>query len=210
MPLILANILAKLRKDPRKCLNIFIAFVRGTYYIILYRIISNKISIAFPFFSYSSVNISGPGNVFIGRSTRVLRNTYKGLTIITTSCESKVIIGERCSLGGLTIRCGGRVSLGEKVMTAFSLIQDTYYNNLNEIFYGQNNLHNNKDIVIGNNVWLSGQSIVLGGCKIGNDSVLSFGACCHDMEVGEYMLLAGNPVKRPIPIDNVLHFMGIK
>jgi acetyltransferase-like isoleucine patch superfamily enzyme len=198
-------------KSPKKCLDRFYALMRGTYYLTLYRIISNRIRIDFPFYAYAPVTVLGPGTVVIGKSTMILLNNYKGLTIVTESPDSVVNIGEKCLLGGLTIRCRGTVSIGDKVMSALSLIQDSYYGDaiINTQIYKRNS-SGHKEISIGNNVWIGAQCIISGGCRIGNDSVLSFGTCCHNMDVGEYKLVAGNPARRPLPIDNVLQLTGMK
>ena len=204
------NKIIKAVKRPRECLHILGALLKGCYYIVLYRITNDNIRISFPFFAYAPVRISGPGTVVIGKSTRALLNVYRGLTIITGSPGSMVEIGGRCSLGGLTIRCAGRISMGDRVMTAFSLIQDSYPAHWRGIGDCNNNVATGNEIIIGNNVWISGQCIVLGGSRIGNDSVLSFGTCCHDLDVGDYRLVVGNPAKRSLPIEKVLQLKGLK
>jgi acetyltransferase-like isoleucine patch superfamily enzyme len=65
-----------------------------------------------------------------------------------------------------------------------------------------------KFIEIGNNVWLSGYSIVLGNSKIGNDCVLGACSLYYNIELNEYCLGLGNPVKRAFPIDRVLNLKG--
>jgi acetyltransferase-like isoleucine patch superfamily enzyme len=174
--------------------------MRGTFYIVFYRIKNNNIKISFPFYTNAPVRIYGPGTVIIGKSSRVILNMFKGLTIVTYSADSVVSIGEKCSLGGLTVRCTGKISLGDKVMTGFSLLQDSCCKDKTG--------HN--DIYVGSNAWIGGECIILGGCTIGEDSVLSFGTCCHGMEVGNYKLISGNPANRPLPIDKILQLTRMK
>lgn len=203
------SIVSTIMRNPRGLGHKFLSFIRGTYYIVVYRVINNKTRIMFPFYAEAPVKISGSGTVVIGKSCRVLLNMYKGLTIVTKNADSKVAIGDNCALGGLTVRCTGNISFGNKLMTAYSLVQDSY-SSVTVTTTCNGKYTEDHQIIVGNNVWIGAQSIILGGCKIGDDSVLSFGTLCHNMEVGEFRLITGNPAKRSLPIDNILQLMGAR
>ena len=175
-----------------------IAISRGTYYIIFYKLFSVNVKIDFPFIAYAEVNISGPGKVHIGRRCTVVNNVFKGLSITTLSKNAYVTIGDRCLLGGLTIRCKSSVSIGNKSMTAVSLIQDVLCVNDN-----LNYIDSAVPIVIGENVWLGAHVCVLSGSVIANDSVIAACSTAYFTEVNEHSLYIGN-FKRALPISKII------
>lgn len=190
--------------------RVAIALLRGFYYVVYYRLFRSDVKIKFPFKAFASVNIIGPGSVSIGKNCSVLKNVFRGLTIITLSKNAKVAIGKECHLGGLTIRCFNHVEIGDRVMTAVSLIQDSLFvdfNKANSIIKNQQ-IVAPKSIELGDNVWLSGYSIVLGNSKIGKDCVLGACSLYYNIELNEYSLGLGNPVKRAFPIDRILNLKG--
>ncbi len=184
------------------------AVLKGTLYILWYKIIRRNVTIKFPFMVYAPVKIVGEGSVFIDRKCSVFYNKHNGLTILTLSKDAKVSIGEGCDLGGLTIRCSTSVTIGDHTMTAFSLIQDVF------IINSRSNRNNDKvnptnnKITIGRNVWLGGQGCVLGGAVIGDGCVLSICSCIRNNKMNDDCLLIGNPVKRGLPIKNLMRIKG--
>ena len=199
-----------------KKFKLFVSFVetlmavlRGTYYIVYYRLFFKNVKIQFPFMAYSSVVILGPGEVTIGKRCGVVKNVFKGLTIVTLSENSKVSIGNQCLLGGLTIRCYSSINIANKVMTAISLIQDV--NIINErSLYGRNtNIENisswnkPKAIKIDDNVWIGAQACVLGGSEIGANCVLAASSIIYDTSIKEYSLYTGFS-KRALPIEKII------
>lgn len=200
----LLSLLKKLR-DPANLLKTVLALLRGSFYIVYYGIFSNSVKIGFPFLVYAKVSISGSGRVQIGSHCTVFKNVFKGLTIVTLSKDSIVEIGNRCALGGVTIRCRTKVTLGDRVMTAVSLIQDSFFI-CDESIPAGITVPESKPISIGPNVWLGGECIILGGSSIGEDSVVAAGALCIDTSIRDYSLVIGNPAKKTLPIDKLMRF----
>lgn len=196
--------------NPKKSIIVGLAIARGCYYIIKYRLIYNKIRIQYPFRAYAPVKTIGNGSVFIDKGCSVYKNAFNGLTIVTLSSDAKVLIGKDCALGGLTVRCRNQISIGDRTITAYSLVQDDFLINREKINIINNNIITAKTdtIIIRENVWLGGRSIVLGGCVIGKDSVLSLGSLCYDTTISDYSLVTSSPVKRCLPIDKILLLKG--
>lgn len=186
------------------------ALLRGLYYILYYRIARRNIRIEFPFSAFAAVNIVGPGPVTIGKGCYAAKNVFKGWTIITHSPKASVTIGDRCVMGGITIRSFQSVRIGEKTMSANSLIQDYWWLDCERVRIqtGVTALPAAKPIEIGENVWLGAQCTVTCGSQIGNDSVLSAGTGCYDMQVDNYCLVIGSPAKKPLPIEKLLKLKG--
>ena len=186
------------------------AFLRGLYYILYYRIARHNVRIGFPFSAFAAVKIVGPGLVTIGKGCYAAKNVFKGWTIITHSPNASVTIGDRCVMGGITIRALQHVQIGDKTMSANSLIQDYLWLDCERVRTqtGTTALPAAKPIVIGENVWLGAQCTVTCGSRIGKDSVLSAGAGCYDMQVDDYCLVIGSPAKKPLPIEKLLKLKG--
>ena len=87
-------------------------------------------------------------------------------------------------------------------MTALSLVQDC-------LFVNGDGKAGGKCVSIGSRAWLGGNSIILGGSRIGNDSVVAAGALCADIEIPDYSLASGCPVQRGVPIENLLKFKRV-
>ena len=181
------------------------AFLKGCLYIGYYRLNGSRVKIGFPFFVYYKVRIYGPGGVRIGKYCSVFPNVFRGLTIVTLSSFAQVIIGDKCDLGGMIIRCRNRIEIGSKTMSANSLVQDTLFVNSNRVKSKiQDNFTPLQDpIKIGKNTWLGSQSLVLFGSCIGDHSVLSRGCLCVNDTVLSYHLTTGNPMLRPMSIEKI-------
>lgn len=203
------NFLLYLLKNPTEFPKTVLAFLRGLFYIVYYRIFARRVRIGFPFMAYAKVSISGPGRVKIGRGCDAFKNVFKGLSIVTLSSGADVEIGEKCSLGGLTIRCRSKVTIGDRVMTAVCLVQDSFY--ISDVSSTEGRpVPAPRPITIGRNVWLGGECIILGGTSIGEDSVVAAGALCLDVSIKNYSLVSGNPAKKSLPIERLLRFKAAR
>ncbi len=187
--------------DPKRAWRTAVAIVRGSLCVAWYRL-RGKARIAFPFLVFERVRIAGPGRVAIGPRCVVHPNAFRGLSIVTLDRAARVTIGSDCNLGGLAIRCRESVIVGDRMMSARSLIQDTDFCAPTEHDRGAS------QIVIAGNAWLGGESLVLGGSHVGADAVLGWNACCDGHTVPEFHLVTGNPVVRPVPIPKLLDLTG--
>ena len=189
---------------PFEGISIFIALARGGFYILKYRIISRgKVRIDFPFFCYTHIRISGEGRVRIGKGCSVFVNNFERFVVQTLTQSAAVTIGRKCSLGGGTIRCAGRVQIGNRVMMAANLLQDVPFGT--SLAHDQLQLDSPySHIIIGDDVWLSARSIVLWQSSMGDRSILGLGAVLCGQSIGDGYLVLGSPARRPIPIASLL------
>ncbi len=195
--------------NPRTSFFVGVALLRGCFYIVKYNLFYKNVKIKFPFRAYAPVKIMGKGSVFIDKGCSVYLNVFQGLTIVTLSRDAEVVIGQGCALGGVTIRCHNRIIIGDRTMTAYSLVQDTFIVNPDKVkSYNINKVLGKESIDIGENVWLGGQCIILGGCTVGRDSVLSLGSLCYHIKVGDYCFANYSPARRALPIDKLLNLKG--
>lgn len=196
--------LGLIRHHPVEGLSMVTAMMRGGFYILKYYLISRgRIKIDFPFFCYTHIRISGKGQVRIGGGCSVFVNNFERLIVHTLTQDAVVTIGEKCSLGGGTIRCSGQVQIGNRVMMAANLIQDIPFCSSFAHDEIQVDLRISP-IFIGNYVWLGSRSIVLGQSRVGDKSVIGAGTVLCGQSVGEGYLVLGNPPRRPLSLTSLM------
>lgn len=199
--------------DPWVFYSYIKALLRGCFYIAFYRVATANIVIKFPFFVYYKFKITGAGSVFIDRGCSVYANSFDGLVITTLSPNAKVVIGKGCDLGGMTIRCYNRITLGNFVMSANCLLQDTVLPVARLSDLKNSAVMNIEPVAnclsIGNKVWLAGQTIVLGNSSVGDASVLGVGSVCIDRTINNSHLAVGNPISSSISIERIERMVGI-
>lgn len=205
---VLAKTIRNIVSNPSGLFRMGTAFLRGSLYIAWYRMTGADVKIGFPLMAYSKLHISGPGRVRIGKGCSVFENVFKGASIITGSRSASVTIGGGCALGGITINCQeSSVTIGDRSMTAVCYVTDSFFMNPASVrSLARPSIPTYSDISLGANVWLGANSVILGGSKVGKDSVLSAGACCHNASFGEYCLVGGSPALRSFPIEQLLRF----
>jgi acetyltransferase-like isoleucine patch superfamily enzyme len=189
---------------PVQGLTIVMAMVRGGFYILKYRLLSRgRIIIDFPFFCYTHIHISGEGRVRIGKGCSIFVNNFERLVVQTLTQSAVVTIGQKCSLGGGSIRCANRVQIGNYVMMAANLLQDVPFSS--SLSHRELQVDSqSSQIIISDHVWLSVRSIVLGNSSMGDRSVLGVGAVLCGQSIGNGYLVVGNPARRPLPIAALL------
>lgn len=202
------KVIAGEQTTPAEIWHLTKAFLRGMFYALWYRLTRRNVVIRLPFMAYAPVRILGKGSVFIDEGCSVFASVFRGLTIMTMSKDASVRIGKGCDLGGLTIRCRNSVTLGDKVMTAVSLVQDTMVVHGRDIGMQNPCKVDGKPVTIGDNAWLGSFSAVLAGSSIGEGCVLSVGSCVLDQSTPGYTLLVGSPIRRPMRIDRLIGLKG--
>lgn len=198
--------------EPRVLFCYLKALFRGLGYIVYFRIFKPTVVIKFPFFVYYRLRITGPGKVFINRGCSVYANSFDGLVITTLSRHAQVKIGKGCDLGGMTIRCSNSVSIGDFVMSANCLLQDSLFSVKTQFNLKTVDRVDQKEtssgLSIGSRVWLTGQTVLLRGAEIGDESVLGIGSLCFDRKVSKSHLAVGNPVLSSVSIDRLEKMVG--
>lgn len=197
-----------LRSSPRHAAQMILAVIRGTAYAFYFRIARRSVIIRLPFLAYERVSINGPGRVEIGPHCAVYANVFQGLNIVTLSAAARVTIGRACSLGGLTIRAARQVAIGDRTMTAYSLVQDALMCDSASMKSANASGRLVEPVNIGRNVWLASSSCILAGTSIGDDSVISQGACTLGVKVGGFALATGNLHTRSLSIEQLLKLKG--
>lgn len=196
----------ELRADPRRLAGWLKAALRGTVYAAYYRVFRSNVRIKLPFLVSARVSINGPGSVTIDRGCAVHWNVFDGLNITTLNPDASVEIGPRCNLGGVTLRCGRHIEIGDQVMFANCLIQDVPFWSVTAPGGAPVEIVDPalpEGIQIGSQSWLTNQTIVLGHSRVGEQSVMSLGGMCCQQAVPDKSVAFGNPLNRFLSIERI-------
>lgn len=133
-----------------------------------------------------------PCGVKIGRDSGLYRGTFFDL-----GRNGEVEIGDYCTLVGVTISTNGRVAIGDFTLISHQVvIADSFAatphrdTTEHEICAGSAQA----DIIIGENVWIGAQAVLLGGVRIGAGAIVG-AAAVVDLDVPAYAIVAGNPAR---------------
>lgn len=138
--------------------------------------------------------IRGPGRVVIGDGVNAWAH-QEPTRLITTSPHAVIRVGDNVRLNGATLLARERVEVRDGCILGSAVVFDSDYHSV------RRDRRTNPDapvrtqpVRIGRNVWLAGQSAVLPGVSIGEDSVVAFRAVVtRDVPPG--VVVAGNPAR---------------
>ena len=188
-----SDISERLRKSPHLLIPASIAWLKGWWYRIVFRLQGKRFYAGPLFRVYGTLRVSGPGRVRFGRNCLIISDAIKPVCVRTLHPAAEVIMDDHAGLNGTSIQCVERVEIG-----AWSNIADAYITDTAAHTLSHNRRQKNaKDakvapVRIGRNVWISVQVVVLHGVSIGDNSVI--GACSlvrHDVPANVFG--AGNP-----------------
>lgn len=139
------------------------------------------------------LKISGPGKIEIGDNVNLWSFAEK-TSLLTYSTEAFIRIGNGCRINGATLQARKEITVGEKCLLGSTIIMDNDFHHVDPLRRFEKNDIPTKPVKIGNNVWLCGQSAVLKGVTIGDNSVVAFRALVTKA-VPENSIVAGNPAQ---------------
>lgn len=194
--------LKRLSKSPFLLLPAAFAWLRGWWYRIKFTLQFKRFSAGRFFRVYGPLVISGPGRVKLGSNCLIISNAIKPVCIRTLSRDALVTLGDSSGLNGTSIQAVERVEIGDLSNIADAYITDTSSHSLARDRRTESvDDARTRPVSIGNNVWVSVQTVILDGVVIGDDSVV--GACTLVKEnVPEGVFVAGNPMKVIKSVDS--------
>lgn len=136
-----------------------------------------------------TVNAQGPHEVAIGKNV-TLWNGVKISVCTTGNIPTHLSIGDNVSIGDRTeLHVGDNLSIGDGTLIAWDCcIMDRDYHKINSM------QEKTAPVIIGKDVWIGCNSLILKGVTIGEGSVVAAGSVVtHD--VLPHSLVAGNPAK---------------
>jgi len=187
--------LRRIKKEPYILLPGIMAYVKGLYYKIKFKLLYKSVKIGRHFRVYGKLIITGPGRVIFGDDCFIISQFTKTVRITSLLPDSRLILGDHVGLNGTSIVCQDKISIGDFSNIADAYITDTSAHPVSI----DRRLYSAKDVSadnvhIGKNVWISVNSVILKGVRIGDNSVI--GACSLVRKsVPSNVLAAGIPAK---------------
>lgn len=191
----------RLRHSPHLIIPAFLAWLKGCWYRLIFRLQGKRFRAGKWFRVYGSMNLSGPGTVEFGDNCIIISNAIRPVCIRTLARHAKLTLGNHAGLNGTAIQCAQSVVIGELSNIADAYISDTPAHSIG--------IHRRLEsildvpaqpVTIGRNVWVSVQVVILDGVSIGENSVI--GACSLVRDaVPANVFAAGNPLKIIRQID---------
>lgn len=131
----------------------------------------------------------GDNCIFNSNHTSNLIGVYTPCIISTIQREAIIEIGNNCGFSGTVIGCALHIKIGNNVRCgANTLITDSDWHN------GDYRVSDDKEVIIGDNVWLGYGVKVLKGVKIGSNSLIGAGSIVVK-DIPANVIAAGNPCK---------------
>lgn len=192
----------RLRKAPHLLLPGLLAWLRGWWCRVKFFLLGRRFSAGKWFRVYGPLIVSGPGRIIFGDNCLIISNAIKPVCIRTLTPDATVVLGDHAGLNGTSIQCVKSITIGRLSNIADAFITDTPAHSL-----GKNRRMESVEdvpaspVIVGENVWVSVQVVILDGVTIGNNSVI--GACSLvRKDVPANVFAAGNPLAliREIPV----------
>lgn len=164
--------------------------LRGYVYKAYYRIRGRRFRAGRNLRVFGRLSIRGPGEVIFGDNVKVF-----GLaTPWTYTPESRIVIGDNVLLGPAKFGCAREIIVGPDCMLGDCSIMDTDFHSTRADRRSPGAPVRVASVHIGANVWIGKSVGILPGTRIGENSVVSFGAVCG-REYPPNVIIAGNPGK---------------
>ena len=139
------------------------------------------------------LKFSGKGRLIIADTVNLWAHAEKNI-FQTYSAEAEIFLGKNSRINGGFFQCREKIEIGENCMVGSCHLMDTDFHHADPEKRNETNNIPTKKILVGNNVWLAGQSAVLKGVEIGDNSVVAFRSVVAK-SVPENSVVAGNPAK---------------
>lgn len=160
-----------------ECLSLFLGIIK----ILLFKVINNK-RIYFKKIPKMNSNfqiaIKKDASLLLGKNFRTRNNVS-----FRIYNQGKVKIGDNCFFNdGCSINCQEKISIGDNVIMGQNVMifdhDHDYKNDINDFV--------RNEVIIGNNVWIGANTIILKGTKIGDNAVIAAGCIINkDVKQGE-------------------------
>ncbi len=148
------------------------------------------------------IRLFADSNFSVGKNLRLNNNTKSNMAGIYKRCSffvqngATLIIGDNCGFSGVSIYCTEKIIIGHNVICGVNVsIWDTDFHPINYIARRCNDETQIKSssIIIGNDVFIGANVIVLKGVKIGDRAIIGAGSVVTK-NIPPDEIWGGNPV----------------
>ena len=143
------------------------------------------------------------------RAKRMLGGYGEGLEV-NKKClfTQQTIVNEHCCFNGMQILGGGKVRIGRYFHSGIECMLLTRNHNYEGSQIPYDSTYIDKDITIGDFVWLGNRVIIMGGVSIGEGAIIAAGAVVT-RDVPRCAIVGGNPAQI-IKYRDIAHFDQLK
>lgn len=167
-------------------------------------IYGDRLRIESPFKVWGSIRflLYGPGSISIGKNLHAVSTRKRAFYTLFSPCHltivgnAEIILGEHVGLNGTTIVSKKKISIGNNTMIgANTIIADHDAHVIWPPSERWTQKGAESEIIIGDDVWIGMNCIILKGVIIGNGSVIAAGSVVT-RDADSNSLYAGNPAKK--------------
>lgn len=183
---------------------LFILKLWSTFYFSLKRFLYN-VDVGKDVQIWGNISLRGPGKIEIGNNVKLVSSSWRCSSSALpshvsfktfTNANSEIIIGSDVSLNGTSITArAGKVLIGDGTIVAPGcMIINTDFH---EVWPPDNResrpgFENDRDVIVGKNVWIGSRCIILKGVEIGDNSIIAAGSVVNK-SIPPNALVSGNP-----------------
>lgn len=169
--------------------------VLSAYVVTKYRLLrGDRVQFGPNFRANRKLVIKGPGRVVFGADVNAWAHEERNV-ILTYDRDVTIRVGSNVRLNGVGLMAKRGITIGDDCILGSTLLVDTDFHSVR-----RDRATNpaapvvSAPIVVHNNVWLAGQTVVLKGVTIGENSVVGFRAVVT-RDVPSNVVVAGNPAR---------------
>lgn len=139
------------------------------------------------------LKITGPGTIKFGENVNLWTFAEKN-EFQTYDKKAQIIIGNNVRINGAIFQSREKITVGDDCLIGSAIIMDNDFHPLDPRKRREATGITTAPIIIKKNVWIAGQTAILKGVKIGDNSVIGFRAVVTK-DVESNIIVAGNPAK---------------
>jgi maltose O-acetyltransferase len=146
------------------------------------------------FVTNGKIIIRGKGRVTFGDNINAWAHAEKNV-FVTYGPQARITIGDECRISGVGVQSTLLVTVGPRCMLSSAIILDSDFHQLDPVLRHDTTVPvPSAPVHIGENVWVGGQSAIMKGVTIGENSVVAFRAVVTK-DVPANVVVAGNPAR---------------
>ncbi len=194
-PIATAHQLPLTRASVREWLKLHVAPIVSRCWVTWYRLrLGHRVEFGRNFLTNGRLIIRGPGRVIFGDDVNAWCHAEKNV-FITYTPEARIEIGSGARINGAGMMARIGIRIGPRCMVGSTLIIDNDFHPLDpQLRHDPRAPIGSRAVRVGANVWLGGQSALLKGVSIGENSMVAFRAVVTN-PVPANVVVAGNPAR---------------
>jgi acetyltransferase-like isoleucine patch superfamily enzyme len=186
----MSALLRQILAHPGEAFGLGLALAKGYFYKVYLPLTGRRFTAGRHFLVFGSLEVRGPGRVAFGENVSI----HQKVTPYTYSPGAVITVGDHTRLSGTRFGCAQRISIGRNGIIANCRIMDTDFHSLHPNRRDPEAPVRTLPVEVGENVWISTDSILLPGTRIHENSVVSVLTVCGTTYPAN-SVIAGNPAR---------------